>query len=124
MAGILAGIAPELRRGIAVDDHHVDQPVEVEIGERRTPRLLDAGDAGLVAGFRELAVALLQQQVVGILHREVGHVPDIALGDEQIDEAVIVHVLELRMPGRAGLQVFADIGPVRGDALGVGNVGV
>ena len=39
VAGILAGVAPDLRRRIAVDDHQVHQPVEVEIGQRRTPSL-------------------------------------------------------------------------------------
>ena len=80
------------------------------------------GDAGLVAGLDELAVRRLQQQVVRVLRGEVRHLVDVALGDEQVDEAVIVHVVELGMPGGAGPKVVAGIGAVRGHALGIGDV--
>ena len=70
----------------------------------------------------ELAVSTLQQQVVGILRGEVRHFRHVALGDEQINEAVIVHVFKLRVPGRAGAQVAARVGAMRGDTLGKGHV--
>ena len=34
LEAVSGGIAPDLRRGVAVDDHQVDQAVEIEIGER------------------------------------------------------------------------------------------
>ena len=40
-------------------------------------------------------------RLLGSFSGEVRHLGDIALGDEQIDEAVIVHVLELGVPGGA-----------------------
>ena len=63
-------------------------------------------------------------RLLGSFTAKSGMIPDIALGDEQIDEAVIVHVLELRVPGRAGPQIVAHVRAVRGDALGPGHVGV
>jgi hypothetical protein len=72
----------------------------------------------------ECAVGKLQEQIVGIPDGEVGHLPHIALGDEEIDEAVIIDVLELRVPGRAGQDLAARIGAVGGHAPGEGNVGI
>ena len=69
-----------------------------------------------------LPSAALQQQIVGVLGGEVRHLGDIALGDEQVDQAVIVHVLELGVPGGARPDVAAGVGALRGDALGEGDV--
>jgi hypothetical protein len=46
----------------------------------------------------ERAVRLAEQEVARILRGEIGHGLDVAFGDEQVDEAVVVHVLEIRVP--------------------------
>ena len=103
VAGVRRVVAPEFGRFASVDDDEVDAAVEIEIGKRRAARGLDAGDPGRVALFDESAVGLLHQQVVGVGHGEIRHLVDIALGDEQVDEAVIVDILELGMPAGLGL---------------------
>ena len=49
---------------------------------------------------------------------------DVALGDEQVDEAVVVDVLELRVPGGRGQDVAARERPGRGHAALEGDVAV
>ena len=49
--------------------------------------------------FDERAVGLADQQVARIAGRVAGLRVDVALADEQVDEAVVVDVLELRVPG-------------------------
>src|SRR5690606_16502914 len=75
-ARILRGGAPELHGGVAVDNHLVDEPVEVEVRQSRAPRGHPACNPRLVTRLAELAARSLQQQVVGILPGEVGHFPD------------------------------------------------
>ena len=50
----------------------------------------------------ERAVGLADQQVARVLQRVVGLALDVALAHEQVDEAVVVDVLELRVPGGRG----------------------
>ncbi len=64
----------------------------------------------------------LQQQVVRIVRGEVRHLGDIPLGDEEIGAAVIVHVLELGVPGGARPDVLAGMRAVGRHAEGKGDV--
>ena len=121
-AGVLAGVAPQLCAFPTVHDDQIQQAVQIEIRQSRAAGRGETGDACRLARFLELAVAGLQQQIVGVLHRKVRHLRDIALGDEQIHQAVIVDVFELRVPGRAGVPIAARVGAMRGDALGEGHV--
>ena len=117
-------VAPQLGLVPAVDDDHVQQAVAVQVNQHAAAAAPNAGDAGLLPDLDKAAVGLLQQQVVRVQHREVGHGRHIALDDEQVHQAVVVHVLELRMPGGRRVHVSAHIGPVRGDAALVGGVDI
>ena len=100
----------------------VNEAVEIEVGQRSPPGHGDAGHAGLVADLNELAVSTLQEQVVGILYGEIRHGVDVALRDEEVDQPVIVHILELGMPTGTGTKIVTHIGPVRRHAPGEGDV--
>ena len=60
---------------------------------------------------------LSDQQVARVLRREVRLRLDVALGDEQVDEPVVVDVLELGMPCRRGQGIAARVRTRRGHAL-------
>src|SRR5262249_4520962 len=85
---------------------------------------LHAGNPGLVADLVELAVAVLEKKIVRIFGGEVGHVGDVALGDEKFKAAAIVDVLEWGMPGRPRPTVAAGIGVLRDGILDEGDVGI
>ena len=63
-----------------------------------------------VADLGEGLVPLAEQQVVGIVGGKIRHGLDIALGDEQVEQAVIVEVGELAVPAGRGPHVAAGIG--------------
>jgi hypothetical protein len=67
---------------------------------------------------------LLQQQIARIECREIGHCLDIALGDEQIEQAAIVEVGEFAVPTRRWLEIAAGIGNVRRGAALAGDVAI
>ena len=91
----------------AVDDDEVEQPVEVEIDDGAAPAPLEADDPRLLGTLDERAVGLAEQQVVGVTHRVVLLGLDVALGDEQVEEPVVVDVGELGVPGRGRQHVAA-----------------
>ena len=102
LAGLAAAnVAPQLDRLNAVDHDEVEQPIEVEVDQRATARPLVAEDPGSFGSLDKRAVSLADQQVARI----TGGVPllglDVALGDEQVAEPVVVHVGELGMPCRS-----------------------
>ena len=66
---------------------------------------------------------MAQQQIVGVIVGKIGHLVDIALGDEQIRQAVIVQVGEPDMPSRGRAFVAAGIGQVRVGSDVIGDVG-
>jgi hypothetical protein len=71
------------------------------------------------------AASPLDERPVGPSDQQVARVPrgevllglDVALGDEQIDDPVVVDVLELGMPCRRGQGIAARVGTRRGHAL-------
>jgi hypothetical protein len=81
-------------------------------------------DAGLVGRLFERPVGLAEEQVVRVLLGEVRLGADVALGDEQVDEAVVVDVLELGVPGGRGQHVAAGERLGRGDAALEGDVAI
>ena len=79
------------------------------------PRALSKlDDAGRLASFDERAVGLADQQVARVTSGVVRLGVDVALGDEQVDEAVVVDVLELGVPrGRGQRRRRPHTGDVR-----------
>ena len=115
-SGAGAEIAEEADRRLAVDHDEVEHAVEIEVDERGAASALRRGDAGLSADLGEGPVPPAEEQVVGIVGGELRHRLDVALGDEEIEQAVIVHVGELAVPAGRGAEVAAGIGPRRGHA--------
>ena len=101
-----ASPAPTLRHSgtfsRAVHLDQVEQAVEVEVDQRRPAAARRVDDAGCLGALDERAVGLAEKQVARVLRGVVGHRLDVALGDEQVHEAVVVDVLELGMPGGRG----------------------
>ena len=124
--GRSASPAPVLRHSVtgsaAVDDDEVEQPIEVEVDERRAACPLVADDAGRLGTFDERAVGLPDEQVAGVACGVAGLVLDIALGDEQIGEGVVVDVGELGVPGGGREHVAAGVRAVGGDPAREGDV--
>jgi hypothetical protein len=83
-------------------------PVQVEVGHGGPATTGVVEDAGLVGLLLECPVELAQQEVVRVLLIEVGLGVDVALGNEEIDEAVVVDVHRLGMPGSRPKHVSAD----------------
>ena len=117
-----AEIAEEAHRRLAVDHDEVEHAVHVEVDRRAAAALARQRDAGGLADLGEGLVPLAEQQVVGIVGGEIGHRFDIALGDEQVEQAVIVEVGKLAVPAGRRPHVAAGIGARRGDAHGIGDV--
>ena len=82
-----AEIAEEQDVRAAIDLQDVEPPVEIEVGDQRAAALGVAGDARFVAGLGELAVPLAEQEVARIVGGEVGHLLEVALGDEDVAAA-------------------------------------
>ena len=91
-------------------------PVEVEVDERGAPRPLEADDARRLRAFDERAVGVADQEVVRVAGGVVGLRLDVALADEQVEEAVVVDVLELGVPRRRREHVATRERAVGGDA--------
>ena len=120
--GAGAEIAEEARRRVAVDHDDVEHAVEIEIDDRGAASALLRGDAGLSADLGESPVPSAEQQIVGIVGGEFRHRFHVALGDEEVEQAVIVHVGELAVPAGRGAVVGALIGALRGRADVEGDV--
>ena len=116
-----AGLTPDLGRGPAV---HAPRgpacPSRLRSTTCRPARDGHAGHARAVPRLDKGAVAVLQQQVVRVLRGKVRHLGHVALGDEQVQQPVVVHIGKLRRARRSkGCRSSPGIGPVRGDpALG------
>ena len=111
-----ADVAPELGGCRTVDDDEVEQAVEVEVDDGGAARPLVPHDPGLGGCLHERAVTPAEQQVVGIAGRVTDLGLDVALGDEQVGQAVVVDVGELVVPRRRRQHVAADEGAVGGDS--------
>ena len=98
-------VAPHPDRRPEEDLDEVEQPVLVEVRERRAPAPIEAHDAGRLGGLGVHPVRLSEEQVAWIPHGVVGNLADVALGHEQVHEAIVVDVLELGMPGRGRQRV-------------------
>ena len=93
-------VPPQLDRIAVVDLDEIEQPVEVEVCQRGAAALGEAQDAGGVGPLDERPVRLAEEEVARVLLGVVGDLVDVALRHEQVDEAIVVHVLELGVPGR------------------------
>src|SRR5271165_7126801 len=93
LSGILgAKIAEQRDVRAAVDLQNVETAVEIEVGDQRAAALAVASDPRLLAGFRELAVPLAEEQVARVLGGEIRHLLEIALRDENVEEASVVEI--------------------------------
>ena len=102
---------PDVLPARDLDD--VEQAVQVEVDHRRPTTPGEVDDAGVLGALDEGVVGLADEQVGRVLGRELLHRLDVALGHEEIHEAVVVDVLELGVPGGGVPGVTARIG-VRG----------
>ena len=93
-------ITPDLGLVPAIDYQHVQQSIAVQIGQHATATAPEAGYARLLARFHEATISLLEQQIVRIQRREIGHGRYVSFHDEQVCKAIVIHVSKLRMPCR------------------------
>ena len=100
-------VPPQPDRPAVVDLDEVEHAVDVEVGQRRSPPSFEGDDAGGIGCLAERPVRLPEEKVAGVQQRVVGLVGDVALRDEEIDEAVVVDVRELVVPGGGGPGVAA-----------------
>ena len=70
----------------------IEHAIEIEIAQRRATSASIERDAGRIASFDEDPVMSAEQQIVGIICREIRHLLHIALGDKEIGQPVIVDV--------------------------------
>ena len=75
-----------------------------------------------MSGFGEFAVPPADQQIVRVDRGEVLHLLHIALGEEEIQQPVIVEIGKLGMPAGGRFQVGAFIRPVCRRATVIGDV--
>ena len=93
-------VSPQPHRRAVVDLDEVEQPIEVEIGERCPSSSIEAQDAGGIGGLVERPIRLPEEKIARVPLRVLGLRGDVAFGDEEIDETVVVDVRELVVPGR------------------------
>ena len=117
-------VSPHRRTRLAVHDDEIEHPIEVEIDERRPAGAVVADDSGRLRAFHERAVGLTDHQIARISFGEVRLCLDVSLGHEQVDEAVVVDVGELGVPGCRRQHVAAGERTLRGDATLQGDVAV
>ena len=117
-------IAPQLGFVPAVYHQHVEHAVTIEVNQQPATATPVTGYTGLLADLGEAPVGLLQQQVVGVQHGEVGHGRHVSLDDEKVGQAIVVDIGKLRVPGGGRVDVAPHIGPVCRDAAFVGYVAV
>src|SRR5438093_643530 len=113
---VLATIATRQEWRAVVDFDEVEHAVDVEVGDRGAASACEADVPCGIGDFAEGAVALPQEEIARVLLRVAFLIPDVAFRDEEIDEAVVVHVLELRVPARRRPRVAAGEGLRRVDA--------
>ena len=117
-----AGVPPHRHRRGPVDHHEIEQAVEVEIDEGGATCTVVADDPGVLGALGERAVGLADEQVAGVARGVSLLGLDVALGDEQVREAVVVDVGELGVPGRRRQHVAAGERSVGGGAALEGDV--
>ncbi len=92
-----------------VDDHQVQHPIQVEVGQRATAGTSEADDARVLATLHEGAIHLAHEQVARVAHGVARFRLDVALGHEQVDLAIVVHVRKLGVPGGRRHLHVADV---------------
>ena len=108
-----ADVAPQPSRRPEVGHDEVQEAIAVEVGERRAAPAVERDDPGRLGALRVHPVRPAEEQVVRILLGVVRDLVDVALGHEQVHVPIVVHVLELRMPGRRRQGVAPDDRPRR-----------
>ena len=109
-------VAPQLDVLAPVDHDEVEHAVEVQVDERGATTTLESDDASGLRPLDERAVGTTQQEVVRIAMGVVDLGLDVPLGDEQVDEAVVVDVRELGVPRGRWQHVAARVRPLGRDA--------
>ncbi len=99
--GIAATNVPkQTDRSGPVDHDQIQKAVHIQVGKARTATTPIEGETGARADFGEFLIPLAEQKVVRVIGREIGHGFNVALGNEQVPERIVVHILEFRMPAR------------------------
>src|SRR3954469_21758572 len=94
------GVPPDPHRRSVERFDEVEAAVEVEVGDGGAAPAIEVEDPGLVGHLDERAIGLAEKQVARVASG-VGRVrADVALRDEEVDEAVVIDILEGGMPGR------------------------
>jgi hypothetical protein len=117
-------VPPELDGRPQVQLDQVEEAVAVEVGQRRAATGSKIDDAGLLRALDERPVRLTDEQVARIPGRVLGDLLDVALRDVEVDEAVVVDVLELRVPGGRRPRVAARERHMGEDASLEGDVAI
>src|SRR6267154_904992 len=123
MVGILRVVYEERWRRADVENHHINVAVIVDVAEGHAAAgvhgaVVQTGDGGnLIEGAIAL-VAVEQERfaILDVFRDSVDVGIDVAAGDEQVGEAVIVKIDETSSPGNVGQRTLRDFG-------GIGEVG-
>src|SRR5437867_1852189 len=105
-----ADVPPQADRTTVVDDDEIEHPVEVEVRERRAAAAVEVEDARGIGRLAEGAIRLSEEEVARVDLGVVRLFRDVALRDEEIDEAVVVDVRELIVPSGGWPRVAAGEG--------------
>jgi len=98
-------VAPQLRFIPAIDHHHIQQTIPIQIRQHAAPATLDAGHACGRSHIGKRPISLLQQQVIGVQHGKCGHGRHIAFDDKEIGQAIVVDVSKLGVPSRRRVNI-------------------
>src|SRR5262249_12777271 len=109
-------VAPDLGAIPAIDDDRIEQPVGIEIDEEPAATALVVDQSCLGRRLDVPSVGAAEEEVARIEHREIRHVADVALDDEEVAPAIVVGIGKLGVPPRRRMDVAAGKRTVRGDA--------
>ena len=115
-------VLPNLNRRAAIDDGQIQQTVLVQINQCSTASAMRRRNASSVAGFCPIALTFSDQQRIRIQHRVSGHLFDVALGNKDVVQSVVLNVTKRRVPSGRGTAIFARVGPLRRRAPTIGRI--
>src|SRR5690606_38858077 len=98
-AGLSSDVVPYPGGPSSIHDHDVQAAVAVEVDHGTASAAFHVQEPRLGGRLDEGAVGLAEKEVVGVAGGGLRHLLYVALGDEEVHEAVVVDVLELGMPG-------------------------
>ena len=105
--GAGSDVAPQAGRRTVVDLDQVKLPVQVEIRQAGASTAVEAQDSGDVGDLAECGIGLAEKQVARVALGVVGLLLHVAFRDEEICEAIVVHIGEFCVPGSGRALVSA-----------------